>query len=89
MPKVRNEQMSWREFFHRLGALEENTPLIRLTKIRLETDNDIVKNWPDEYKSIRNEWQMRKLALMDDEDFERHKKIVNDRLARFFESCAN
>lgn len=87
LPRVRNNEMSFREFIHRIGGLDEKSPLVRLVQIRKETDAKIMKSWPPEMKKIHDEWQSRKLDLMSDDDFERYKEIKQARIARFLDSC--
>ena len=88
LPRVRDREMSFREFVYRLGGLDEYSPLSRMARIRLEDDRNVIKHWPDELKAINNAWKVRKTKLMTEEELQRHKEIVQDRLARFFEACA-
>lgn len=54
--------MSWDEFSDLLSGLNEQTPLVRVAQIRLETDPEKVRGMTPEQRAMRSDWQ-RKRAL--------------------------
>lgn len=49
--------MSWDEFCDYIIGLGEDTPLVKMIRIRKETDADIIKKWPADLKRINAEWR--------------------------------
>lgn len=48
--------MRWSEFVSLLTGISPDTALGRIVSIRAETDKEILKNFNDEQRKIRNEW---------------------------------
>lgn len=48
--------MRWSEFVSLLTGISPDTELGRIVSIRAETDKEILKNFNDEQRKIRNEW---------------------------------
>lgn len=48
--------MRWSEFVSLLIGISPDTVLGRIVSVRAETDKDILKNFNDEQRKIRNEW---------------------------------
>lgn len=85
LPKIRNEEMSAKEFLHRIGGLGEKTPLMRIIQIRTESDQNTIKNWPQQLKKINFEWKIKKeKEKQSSPGFEDYKKKKNRELAKFF-----
>lgn len=59
--------MSWDEFCDLVAGLNEATPLVRVARIRTETDPEAVKRLTPEQRAMRAEWQRRR-ALTRPED---------------------
>lgn len=60
--------MPWEEFVMYLSRISSDTALGRIVQIRVETDSEVMENWPPELKSINRSWQRR-----------REEKIANSR----------
>lgn len=58
------EDMSWEEFCTLLSGLLPDTPLGRIVSIRAEKDPKVIKNFTDDQKKIRSDWQRRKIQRM-------------------------
>ena len=48
--------MRWSEFVSLLTGISPDTALGRIVSIRAESDKEILKNFNDEQRKIRNEW---------------------------------
>lgn len=60
--------MPWFEFKALMNGLSPNTPLGRIVAIRKESDKDVLKNFSNEQKRIRNEWRSRTAKNKTDEE---------------------
>lgn len=71
-----------------MAALDEHSPLARLVQIRLEDNNEIIKNFSDRDKAINNDWKRRKYEeLIMGDDIEVFKQKQKEKIARFLDSC--
>ena len=55
-------EMSWDEFSDLLSGLGEQTPLVRVAQIRLETRPEVLKDFTPEQRAMRSDW-LRRRAL--------------------------
>lgn len=53
--------MDWREFSYLISGLDSSTPLGKIVSIRGESDPEVLKNFSEHERRIRNEYR-RKLA---------------------------
>ena len=56
--------MSWREFSYLINGLSGDTPLGRVVSIRAEKDPEVLKEFTQDEKKIRNEYLARKAKKM-------------------------
>lgn len=90
MPKVRNEDMSAKEFLYRIGGLQENTPLVGMIRIRKEKDVNVIKKWPQELQAINAQWvSKRNTIIQNSSEFGDYKLRKNRELAKFFFDAAS
>lgn len=88
LPKVKNHEMTFIEYVDRIAALDKDSPLARLVAIRLEDNQDIIKNFSDRDKKINNDWKKRKYdELITSDDVEIYKEQQRKRIAHFLDSC--
>jgi hypothetical protein len=76
--------MSWSEFCTLLAGIMPKTPLGQIVSIRSEEDKDILKNFTQEQRSIRNEWRTRQVSNMTDEEKEAQIKEIEEMFAKAF-----
>ena len=67
--------MKWREFKALLTGLNGSTPLGNIVSIRSETDPETIKKFSPDQKRIRNEWRIRQISKLSDDE---KKKAVRD-----------
>lgn len=80
--------MTFIEYVDRIAALDKDSPLARLVAIRLEDNQDIIKNFSDRDKKINNDWKKRKYdELITSDDVEIYKEQQRKRIAHFLDSC--
>lgn len=60
--------MTWEEFRSLLQGLGAETPLARTAQIRLEDNEDILKNFTSAQHRIRNQWRSRNVKNYTDKD---------------------
>lgn len=53
------KKMTWAEFSSLLGGLGADTPLAKTAQIRLENDENVLKNFTSSQHKIRNKWRSR------------------------------
>jgi Tfp pilus assembly protein PilO len=61
--------MDWYEFTTKLQLLNEKTALGKIVSIRAENDNEVLKNFTNEQKRIRNEYRNRKAKNINMNDY--------------------
>jgi hypothetical protein len=76
--------MSWSEFCTLLAGIMPKTPLGQIVSIRSEEDKDILKNFTQEQRNIRNEWRTRQVSNMTDEEKEAQIKEIEEMFAKAF-----
>ena len=54
------KELSWSEFCSLLSGIMPDTPLGAIVSIRAEKDINVLKNFSDEQKKIRNDWLLKK-----------------------------
>ncbi len=54
------EDMDWQEFTDLLAGLNDQTPLVKVARIRTETDPEALKDFTPEQRRMRSEWQRRR-----------------------------
>lgn len=64
------KEMKWVEFRALLAGLGADTPLGKIIAIRSEEDADVLKNFTDHQKRIRNKWRARKAKEVTEEKLE-------------------
>lgn len=60
--------MTWDEFCDLLSGISPDSPLGRMVQIRLENDENIIKNFTPAQRKIRSEWQSRHAKTVSAED---------------------
>ena len=60
--------MTWDEFTDLLSGLPAESPLGRMVQIRLENDENVIKNFTSSQRRIRNEWRSRQAKAVSAED---------------------
>ena len=58
-----NDDMDWKEFTTLLNGIMPETPLGYIVKIRSEDNEDVIKNYTENEKRIRDEWRKKQLEL--------------------------
>lgn len=64
------ETMKWDEFVDLLTGISPETALGRIVAIRSEEDKDVLKNFTNAQRRIRNEWRRKKAAAVKKEDLD-------------------
>lgn len=64
------KEMKWVEFRALLAGLGADTPLGKIIAIRSEEDKDVLENFSDYQRRIRNEWRARKAKEVTEEQLE-------------------
>ena len=62
--------MSWDEFTDLLSGLPAESPLGRMVQIRLENDENVIKNFTSSQRRIRSEWRSRQAKAVSEEESE-------------------
>ena len=80
--RIRDEldRMTFTEFLLFLYALNEDTPLGKLVRVRTEKDKEQLKHFTPEMNRLRNEWQKKKAAKAIPKD----RDAVDDMFKNFF-----
>lgn len=60
--RLKTAELDFDEFLNLTSCLMPETPLGQIVAIRSETDADIIRNFTDAQKSIRNKWVMRETS---------------------------
>ena len=50
------KSMTWDEFAALLGGLSADSPLVRMVRIRSETDRNVLRHFTKAQHKIRNDW---------------------------------
>lgn len=61
-------KMTWDEFTDLLSGLPAESPLGRMVQIRLEDDENVLKNFTSAQRRIRSEWRSRQAKAVSEED---------------------
>lgn len=73
-----DDEMDWKEFSTLLAGITKETPLGQMIAIRSEENRDVIKNFTEKQKEIRNEWRERmqnnRMMWMSDE--EKLEKVI-------------
>ena len=64
------KEMKWVEFRALLAGLGADTPLGQIISIRSEEDKDVLKQFTDRQREIRNRWRNRKAKEVSKENLE-------------------
>ena len=64
------KNMSWDEFTDLLSGLPAESPLGRMVQIRLENDENVIKNFTSSQRRIRSEWRSRQAKAVSEEESE-------------------
>lgn len=64
------KEMKWVEFRALLAGLGADTPLGQIISIRSEEDKDVLKQFTDRQKQIRNQWRNRKAKEVSEGELE-------------------
>lgn len=64
------KEMKWVEFRALLAGLGADTPLGQIVSIRSEEDKDVLKQFTDRQKQIRNQWRNRKAKEVSEGELE-------------------
>ena len=60
--RLKAVELDFDEFLNLTSCLMPDTPLGQIVAIRSETDADIIRNFTDAQKRIKNEWVMRETS---------------------------
>ena len=59
--------MKWREFCALLSGLGENSSLVRMVKLRLENDPNVLEHYTPAQHRIRDEWRRKHTRVIRDD----------------------
>ena len=73
--RLKTAELDFDEFLNLTGCLMPDTPLGQIVAIRSETDADIISNFTDAQKQIRNDWLNREMSNNEQEYRESMDKL--------------
>lgn len=79
-------QMEWGEFCKLLNGIMPKTPLGMIVQVRSEEDQDVLKHFTQEQRSIRNAWRNRNPIVdnMTEEEKQESVESLQDIFAKAF-----
>lgn len=85
--RIRSEEfsaMSWDEFSDLLSGLSDDTPLVKVARIRTEDDPEAIREMSPAQRRMRSEWQRRRAAAKSPEEVAGFLKVMQDAFARLY-----
>lgn len=73
--RLKTAELDFDEFLNLTSCLMPDTPLGQIVAIRSETDADIISNFTDAQKKIRNDWLNREMSNNEQEYRESMDKL--------------
>ncbi|SEN85430.1 Bacteriophage Gp15 protein [Peptostreptococcus russellii] len=82
--RLRGSDLEWDEFCTLLSGIMPKTPLGQVVSIRSEDDKEMLKNFNEHQKKIRQDWRSKQAKLRTDDENEQMMKQLEEVFARAF-----